>query len=374
MLFVRKRADPIQIMVVLPGLVHDEQVFKNEGSAVAGQMSPYEQKAWQSLLQHWEKRGQRRVVGQWASAAIDRGAHATSEATGRVVRVVPEMVKKPIRQATSAVTDAALKPALESAVALLELVNTWALELNDPKVVVKLAQKRDMQITDFTELSSVDLKSCDRLLSMNTLQWRTAGAAEGAAMGALALVPIAGLPAAITADILVLQVLSTAIAARVAYSYGFDAKDPDEQAFIQRLVRRSFMAQAAKAGPLREASRAAQAAQGRINWSAKLRADHRLLAAIEKIMKHLGPSGAHVSVQSAAKFLPVVGILIGAGVNSTVLANVAEDAKRYCQTRFLSEKYGLPLPAGLAVDPEEEPVDATEEDDDAAPETAFVAG
>ena len=331
-------------------------------------MSAYEQKAWEALLQHWEKRDNRRGLPKWANTAVERSGRAVSRSASQVVRAVPETVKKPVRQASEAVTDAALKPALEGAVSLLELVNKWALELNNPETVVKLAQKRDIQINEFSQLRDQDMKSCDRLLALNTLQWRTAGAAEGAAMGALALVPIAGLPVAITADIVVVQVLSTAIASRVSYSYGFDAKDPEEQAFIERLVRRSFLAQAGKAAPLREVSHAAQAVKGRVKWSPKLRADHRLLAALEKVLKHLGPSGAHVSVQSAAKFVPVVGILIGAGVNATVLGNVAEDAKRYCQTRFLSEKYGLPLPEALVFTTEEEDPEETERN--AAPEPA----
>ena len=114
-------------------------------------------------------------------------------------------------------------------------------------------------------------------------------------MGLLALVPVAGIPTALTADIIVIQVLSTSIAARIAHSYGFDAKDPAEQEFIQRLVRRSFMAQAAKAEPLRDVSRATHAIRGRVRWSDKLRADHRLLAALEKLMQHLGPTGNECS-------------------------------------------------------------------------------
>lgn len=337
-------------------------------------MSAYEQKAWETLLQHWAKRDNRRGLPSWANTAVERGGRAVSRSASQVVRVVPEVVKKPVRQASEAVTDAALKPALEGAVSLLELVNKWALELNDPETVVKLARKRGLEVDEFDQLSDQDLKSCDRLLALNTLQWRTAGAAEGAAMGALSLVPIAGLPVAITADIVVVQVLSTAIASRVAYSYGFDAKDPEERAFIERLVRRSFLAQASKAGPLREVNHAAQAIKGRINWSSKLRTDHRLLSALEKLLKHLGPSGAHVSVQSVAKFVPVVGILIGAGVNATVLGNVAEDAKRYCQTRFLSEKYGLPLPEALVFGSDDEESQSTQQDqahEAAEPSTAI---
>ncbi len=169
-------------------------------------------------------------------------------------------------------------------------------------------------------------------------------------MGLLAMVPVAGIPVAMTADILVIQVLSASIAARIAYSYGYDAKDPDEQLFIQRLVRRSFVAQAAKAEPLRETARAASAVKGRVRWSEKLRHDHRLLAALEKLMQQLGPAGSRVPVQNVAKVVPFVGVLIGAGLNSAVLGRVAADAQRYCQTRFLCDKYGLPLPAALTTD------------------------
>ncbi|WP_442545205.1 EcsC family protein [Arthrobacter sp. KN11-1C] len=143
-----------------------------------------------------------------------------------------------------------------------------------------------------------DLKVCDRLLTLNTLTWRTAGAVEGGAMGFLALVPVVGIPIAMTADILVIQVLSASIAARIGYAYGYDAKDPDEQIFIQRLVRRSFMAQAAKAEPLRDVARAADEIKGRVRLSDKLRADHRLLAALEKLMQQLGPAGSTVPVKT----------------------------------------------------------------------------
>lgn len=169
-------------------------------------------------------------------------------------------------------------------------------------------------------------------------------------MRVLALVPIAGIPVALTADIFVIQVLITSIAARIAHSYGYDAKDPAEQAFIQRFVRRSFIAQAAKAKPLRDTAQAAFAAKGRVNLSAKLRADHRLLAALEKLMTHLGPAGARVSVQNVAKVVPFVGVLIGAGTNYTILGSVAVDAQRYCQTRFLCEKCQLRLPVALMKD------------------------
>ncbi|TDC59423.1 hypothetical protein E1258_17990 [Micromonospora sp. KC207] len=313
-------------------------------------MSAYEGQVWDRLNEHWQRRNNRRGLPNWASAALDCSSEVARNAAIRATRAVPEAIKEPVRRGGDAVASMALRPAAEGAVALLELVNAWALELNDPKGVEKVARKRGLELGSFAELQQQDLKVCDRLLTRNTLRWRTAGAVEGGAMGLLAMVPVAGIPAAMTADILVIQVLSASIASRIAYSYGYDAKDPSEQLFIERLVHRSFMAQAVKVGPLRETARAANAIKGRVRWSVKLRADHRLVAALEKLLLRVGPAGARVPVQNVAKAVPLVGVLIGAGMNSAVLGSVAADAQRYCQTRFLCDKYGLPMPAALATE------------------------
>ncbi|MEU6535792.1 EcsC family protein [Streptomyces sp. NPDC047000] len=318
-------------------------------------MSAYEEEVWDALNGHWQRRNDRRGLPNWASTALGRTGEVAGNAVRRVADAVPEAVTEPIRLVGDAVADKAMRPALAGAVALLELVNASALELNDPKNVEKLARKRGIELDSFTELRHQDLKVCDRLLTRNTLKWRATGAFEGGAMGLLAMVPVAGTLAAITADILVIQVLSTSIAARIAYSYGYDAKDSKEQDFIQRLVQRSFMAQAAKVKPLSETARAAKAVNGRIRWSEKLRQDHRLLAALEKLMQQLGPAGSRVPVKSVAKAVPFVGVLIGAGMNSAILGRVAADAQRYCQTRFLCDKYGLPLPTALAADQDDDP-------------------
>lgn len=234
-------------------------------------MSAYEGQVWNALNEHWQRRDNRRGLPNWASAALSRTGEAAGNAVRRATEAVPEAVTKPIRRAGDVVADKALRPALGAAAALLELVNDLATDLNDPKNVEKLAHKQGLKLDSFTELRQQDLKFCDRLLTRNTLKWRTAGAFEGGAMGLLAMVPVAGIPVTMTADILVIQVLSTSIASRIAYSYGYDAKDPEKQIFIQRLVRRSFMAQAAKAEPLRDTARAAHAVRGRVKWSNKLR-------------------------------------------------------------------------------------------------------
>ncbi|MEU7915873.1 EcsC family protein [Microbispora bryophytorum] len=320
----------------------------------ATRMSAYEGQIWDALNEHWQRHKNRRSLPNWASAALGRTSDVAGNAVRRVTDAVPEAVMEPILRVGDAAAYAAVRPALGAVTALLTLVNDWALELNDPKSVEKLARKRGFELNSFTELRQQDLKVCDRLLTSNTLKWRTAGAFEGGVMGLLAMIPVAGIPLAMTADILVIQVLSTSIAARIAYSYGYDANDPGEQIFIQRLLHRSLFAQAAKVKPLHEAARAADAVKGRIRWSNKLRQDHRLLTALEKLMQQLGPAGSSVSVQDVAKVVPFVGVLTGASINAVVLGSVAADAQRYCQTRFLCDKYGLPLPTALATDQDDD--------------------
>ncbi|MFI5570916.1 EcsC family protein [Streptomyces sp. NPDC051740] len=318
-------------------------------------MSAYERQVWDTVNKHWQRRDDRRGLSNWAGSALGRTGELAENAVRRVKDAVPEAVTEPVRRVGDAVVDTTVRPVLAGATALLELANDLTLELNNPKNVEERARKRGVDIGSFTELRQQDLKACDRLLTRDTLTWRAVGAVEGGATGMLATVPVVGTLTAMTADILVVQVLSTSIAARIAYSYGYDAKDPGEQDFIQRLVQRSFMAQAAKAKPLRDTARAANAVKGRVRWSEKLRNDHRLLAALEKLMQRLGPAGSRVPVGNVAKAVPFVGVLIGASMNSAVLGSVAADARRYCQTRFLCDKYGLPLPAALVTGQDDDP-------------------
>jgi hypothetical protein len=331
-----------------------ESVYTSSIVGGARPMSAYDAQVWDAINEHWQRRNNRRGLPNWASAALERTGEAARNAGGRVVNSVPEAVRQPIRRATDTVAAAAVRPTVDGATALLELVNAWAQELNDPAGVEELARRQGLELATFAELRHQELKVCDQLLARNTLKWRTLGALEGGAMGLLAMIPIGGFLLAMTADVLVIQVLSRSIASRIAYSYGYDAKDPAERAFIDRLVARSFMAQAAKAKPLNETARAASAIKGRVRWSDKLRSDHRLIEALEKLMRHLGPAGTRVPVKDVAKAVPVIGVLIGAGTNATVLGRVAADAQRYCQTRFLCERYGLPLPAALTTDPDDD--------------------
>jgi hypothetical protein len=162
----------------------------------------------------------------------------------------------------------------------------------------------------------------------------------------MAFLPVGGSLAAITLDVLVVHVLSTSIATRSAHAYGFDPSSPQTERMIDRMVQRTYSQQAAKVATQYKAGLDFAAAAGRKQWSQRLREDHRLLAAVEKLMKQAG-GGRHVPVTRAAKALPAIAVIAGAGMNSHVLGEVADQSIRYAQTVLLSERYGMPLPARL---------------------------
>ena len=63
-------------------------------------------------------------------------------------------------------------------------------------------------------------------------------------------------------------------------------------------------------------------------------------------------------VSRAAKALLAIAVIVGAGTNSHVLGDVANQSIRYAQIVLLSEKHGVPLPAKLRDDDLDDHADA----------------
>ena len=322
-------------------------------------ISPYEERRWRELNEHWTKKAKRReLIPAKARAALDAAGGRTKELAVRAGAAVAEATPESLKEFGVKAADVALVPAVEGILRMLDLVNDWVVDLTDPQKVIEFHRRKGREVASLADLRELDLADLDEVVSRLVLQWRSFGAAEGAALGALAMVPFAGGAAAIAADLLVMQVLMNAIVTRVCYAYGFDAKDPALQHVVRRMISRSFGEEAPKAAAVRSANLAAAAAKGRKNWSAKLRNDHRILAALEKLMKQWN-GVSHVSVGKAAKALPVISVVVSTGTNAYVIGDVAKQARFYAQTLFLAEKYDLPLPANLAkfTDLDDEPGD-----------------
>jgi len=310
-------------------------------------MSPYEQRRWAELQEHWAKKAERRqILPDRARAALGDAGVQVKEAARKASEAVSNVTPDAVKDGVGKIGDAALAPAAKGAVHLLELVTDWTTELMDADKVLEHHRAAGRDVSTLEDLKRLDLVHLDDFTRTMALQWRTSGALQGGAMGALAMIPVAGGVAAIGLDMLVMHVLSTALATRVAYSYGFDVKDDEMRHLVNRMVLRAYRNQAPKAQTARQAGAAFNAAKHRARRSDKLLKDHRLLAAVDKLTKQMA-HGRTIPISQVAKGLPVVSIVAGAGTNAYVLGDVVHQARLYAQTLYLAEKHGLRLPANL---------------------------
>ena len=309
-------------------------------------MSEYDQASWRHLEAHWHKKAKRReLLSPKAHVALGNAALRSRDVISTAATKLSEHTPEPVKRAGGFVVDQALVPTVKAAEHLLHLAEGWAAELVDPETVLKHHRKHGRAVETIPDLRGLDLEDLDRFSRRMALRWSSTGAVEGAGLGTLAFVPVVGTGFAITADVLVMQMLSVGIASQAMYSYGYDARHPDEQQMVERMVRRAYAVQASKVGVVRDATRARTATIARERWSQKVREDHKIMAAVERLMNRAGDG--KVGIKDVSKKMPYIGVVTSAGANAYVLGDIAKQAVLYGRTRHLSEKYDLPLPASL---------------------------
>jgi hypothetical protein len=310
------------------------------------EMSAYEAKAWADLQKYWEKKSERRELPPKAKKALEKTSGKVKDAASATGDFVSGVTPQTVKDAGGIVLDWTLEPTVKAVVGLLELVTDWVQEANSVESVFEYHRSNGHEIESLDDLRRIDMKDLDRYTRTLALRWRTIGAVEGGAMGALTFIPIAGSVAAIPADLVVMHALSTAIATKAAYAYGIDPTSEDERHHLDRMLRKAWLAQAPKSGTVNSAHHAFREGAGRVRWSQKFRQDHRIAAALENLMKQVG-NGKHVPIDKVVSKLPGLAVVTAAGINSTVLGSLAKTSLRYSQTVYLSEKYGLPMPGNL---------------------------
>lgn len=321
-------------------------------------MTEYERRRWDELNKRWEKRAKpSRVVPERARQKVADASRTMRDQggrlTGAVERLIPERVSEAARGAGDAVGKGAgaLLTAAASLGSLVDLLNDWIGELQDPASVIRYHQENGRPVETIADVANLDLEVLDHHTRRLALTWRSVGVAEGAGLGALAMipVPVVGSVAAVGLDLVAMQALATSIAIRVCHSYGFDVRDSEMDEVVEAMVRRNYGAQASKMGAVHQAGVAFDATRGRIRWSEALRRDQKLLAAVEKLMQH-ARGGASVPLKNARMALPGISVVVGAGVNQQILGQTAELARDYAATLFLARKYDLDLPPYLQME------------------------
>lgn len=310
-------------------------------------MSPYEAQAWGDLGEFWQRKADRRRLPAKAVQAKDAASgkiKGAASATGAFVSVV---TPQPVKDAGGIVVDWALEPTIQATLGLIEWVTETVQEFSDPADVYTYHRDQGRAVASLADVQALDLQHLDEFTSHFVWRCRTTGVVEGAAMGMLTFVPVAGSMAAIGLDLVVMHALSTAIATRAAHAYGIDPTSDAGRDHLDRMLRKAWTAQAPKAGTVKGAKDAFVDGAGRVRWSQKFRDDHRIATAVEKLMKQTS-KGRHVPIEKVVAKMPAIGVVTSAGINGTVLGSLAKTSVRYSQTIHLAKKHNLALPPNLA--------------------------
>lgn len=309
-------------------------------------MSPYEAQAWSELSEYWQRKADRRGLPPAAARAKDAVAGKIKESASATGGFISDVTPQPVKDAGGFVLDRALEPTVEAALGLIEWVTETVQEFSDPEPILTYHRDQGRTVGTLADLGKLDLEHLDAFTRGFVWRCRTTGVVEGAAMGALTFIPVAGSVAAIGLDLVVMHALATAIATRAAYAYGLDLTSDAGRHHLDRVLRKSWTAQAPKAGAVKSAKDAFVQGAGRVRWSEKFRNDHRIAAAVEKLMQQMGTSN-HVPIDKVVAKMPAIGVLTAAGINGTVLGSLARTSVRYSQTIQLAKKHNLTLPANL---------------------------
>jgi hypothetical protein len=157
-----------------------------------------------------------------------------------------------------------------------------------------------------------------------------AGAGAGAAPGAATVV------GTMTADAAAVLLAGHRALAHIAAYYGYDVEKPHEQLFALGVLGVGTATEVGKAAAFVELNKVVQGLARRQTW--KQLNQHGAARIVAQVYKVLG---MRITQQKLGQAIPIVGIVIGAGLNARLLTRITDAAEILYRERFLSEKYGI---------------------------------
>lgn len=305
------------------------------------QMSPYERAAWEDIERWRDERltaTERHLLPQ---RVRDRLAKGGEIAKGRLEHV-------PGSEQLAAIVHNSID-------GLLNLVNKASEATLRRKAVVAAYAKRGHAVSELSDIHKLDLREIDKAMPRLGLSYTTFSTIEGAGAGlavsggellataggvfgaGAGAAPGAGtVAAAIAADaVLVLGAMTRAIAHTAAY-YGYDTELPQERVFALGVLNFGMAQQAGKGFAYVQLNKLVNDLARRATW-AQLNKN-----GVTQIVKAFYERFAsQLTRKKLGQAVPVVGIVIGAGLNARLLSNLTSDAEHLYRERFLREKHGL---------------------------------
>lgn len=334
-------------------IADDEHVARHaKGEAMTSEMTPYDSRAWTEIEQ-WRDNRLTARTRQFIPARIRTKVSDAGENARAKFGSLPgaERFEELFINALGGLVDLGSRTAMAS--------------VRDGAIIAAY-KKHGHDVGSIDDIGKLMLQDIDKVKPNLALAYTAAATAEGAAAGfaisggeivatggsilgvgaggAPGVGLVAGVMAADAAAVLVAA--NRSIAHTAAY-YGYDLDHPDERLFAVAVLSMGTAAQGGKAAAYIEINKLVQALARRATWQ-QLR-ENVVTRVIEKVFTRLG---FRITQRKLGQAVPVVGTLIGAGMNARLLSSITDDADHVYRERFLRERYGLTLgpTAGRSVD------------------------
>lgn len=336
-------------------------------------MTPYDARAW-AEIERW------------------RASQLSTKARTRVPASIRDRMSRTSQSARARFESLPGAEAFESLFVkalggLLDLGSRGAMASVRDGAIVEAYRKRGYDVVGLDDVSKLELREIDRVRPNLGLAYTAIATVEGAAAGfavsggeivaAGGTVLGAGAGGApgigtvlgvMAADAAVVLVGANRAVAHIAAYYGYDLDSPDERLFALAVLSMGTAAETGKAAAYVELNKLVQALARRATWE-QLR-QSVVTRVIEKVFTRLG---FRITQRKLGQAVPILGTLIGAGLNAHLLSSVADDAEHIYRERFLRDRYGLD-PVTITASPvpdESEVVDVAEilEEETVADET-----
>jgi len=257
---------------------------------------------------------------------------------------------------------------------LLDLGSQAAMASVRDSAIVEAYRKRGHHVDGIDDIGKLELRDIDKVRPNLGLAYTATATLEGAAAGfavsggeivaaggtilgagaggAPGIGTVVGVMAADAAAVLV---GANRAVAHIAAYYGYDLDRPDERLFALAVLSMGTAAEAGKAAAYVELNKLVQALARRATWE-QLR-QSVITRVIEKVFTRLG---FRITQRKLGQAVPILGTLIGAGMNARLFSSVTDDAEHVYRERFIRERYGLDPVTVVDASGESEVVDVAE--------------
>lgn len=313
-------------------------------------MTPYDTRAWEEITK-WR---QAKLSGE-ARKVLPQGVRDQAQKLGRRAH----------RSAAAVPGSAAFEEALSTALSgLSDVASRAGMASVRTGAVVSAFQKAGHEVADIDDVRTVDLKAIDKVRPQLALGYMATATVEGAAAGLavsggeLAVVgggifgagagaaPGAGLVVGtLAADAVAVLVGANRAVAHVAAYYGYDVRQPEERLIALGVLGLGTAIGASKAAAYIQLNKLVQQLARRAAWQ-QLRKS-AVTKVVEQVFLRLG---VRLTQRKLGQAVPVLGVVIGAGLNATLLRTIVDDAEHVYRERYLRDRYGLEVSMPLADD------------------------